>query len=188
MTIIRLLLLLFLIVLLSACFVAGIYYRRHREEVQDHPLYHTWIKREKLVINIYNDFYWLDGHNCQVRPEMHWTKQTKTQLTGGGYLKFIDYLKDWRYFGTKCYVKFWNLDCFDVAAWNKEHNKEEEKLNEMASYNLYDYYKSRVVERFLKGFSKLSMLNGMDSKTIGLVIIIGAGIILGIYLLMSGGI
>lgn len=182
----KMILIVFLTLLIAAILYGSIYYRKHKEDIIQHPLYHTWIKHEKLAINIYNDGYWLDGHNCKVRIEQHWTKQTKKQLTSTGYYKFVDFLHDWKYFGTKCYVQFWNLDPFDIAEWNRNHPKEEDKLNEMASYNLYDYYKSKVVERFMKGFSRLSLFNGMDSKTIGIIIVVAAGILLGLYFLLSG--
>lgn len=184
--ILRLLLIVLLIFGIFALIFGSIYYRNHKEEITQHPLYHTWIKHEKLTINIYNKGYWKEGHNCQVATEYNWTKQSKKSLTEQGYYKFVDFLHDWKYFGTKCYVQFWQLEIFDVAEWNRNHPKEEDKLNEMASYNLYDYYKSKVVERFMKGFSRLSLFNGMDSKTIGIIIIVAAGILLGLYFLLSG--
>lgn len=162
-------------------------WKEFKEKVKDHPLYRSWILRQKMTVNIYNTNFYVPGYNVKTKTLTDWTKLSKRDLTQLGYVKFIDYLKDWKYFGTKCYVRFHNLKYFDIDQWNREHEKEEEKLCDIKSYGLYDFYKSQTLKKFKLGFSKLSLLNGMDSKWIGIIIIAGGGIALFIWFIMSGG-
>lgn len=159
-----------------------------RKKVREHPLYRSWILRQKLTVNIFNTNFYVPGYNVKTKTLYDWTRLSKRDLTQLGYLKFIDFLKEWKWFGTKCYVRFHNLECFDVDQWNRDHEKEEEKVCDIKSFGLYDFYRSKTVQKFKAGFSRLSLLNGMDSKWIGIVIIAAGGIGLFIWFIMSGGI
>lgn len=178
----------FLIVFfLIAGTIAVICYRK-RDQIREHPLYRSQILREKLVIDIHNTGVWKQNlnitRNTEVRPDMEWKKISKNELTQRGYYRFIDFLSGWRYIGTQCYVRFWNMNVFDVDEWNAAHPNEEDKLNDMKSYNLYDYFRSKVVDRFMRGFSKISMLSGMDQNKIIIAVIAAAGIGIGMYLIL----
>mgnify|MGYP003293148814 CR=1 FL=1 len=162
-------------------------WKTFKEKIKDHPLYRSHILRQKLTINIYNTNFYVPGYNVKTKTLYDWTKLSKRDLTQLGYLKFIDFLKDWKYFGTKCYVRFHNLEYFDIDQWNRDHDKEEEKLCDIKSYGLYDFFKSKTLQKFKGGFSKLSLLNGMDSKMIGIIVIILAGVGLGLWFMFSGG-
>ena len=157
------------------------------KKIKDHPLYRSHILREKLIIDIYNRNFYVAGHNVKTKTSLKWTRMNKTELTQLGYLKFIDFLKEWKYLGTKCYVRFHDLDYFDIDQWNRDHDQEEDKLCDIKSYGLYDFYRSKTLQKFKNGFSKLSLLNGMDSKMIGIIVIILAGVGLGLWFMFSGG-
>lgn len=167
--------------------VAAICYRK-KDKIRIHPLFRSLILREKLVIDIHNTGIWKQNlnitRNTEVRPDIVWKKVSQNELIKAGYFKFVDFLSGWKYIGTKCYVRFWNMKVFDVDEWNENHPNEEDKLNDMRSYNLYDYFKSKVVDRFMRGFSKLSMLSGMDQNKIMLAVIAAAGIGIGIYFIL----
>ena len=180
----------FLLITLIIIFgVLAIVVSKKWDKIKISPLFRSFILREKLVIDIHNTGTWKQNlnltRNTDVRSDMEWKRISKAELTQRGYYKFIDFLSGWQYIGTKCYVRFWNMKCFDVDEWNNNHPKEEDKLNDMRSYNLYDYFKSKVVDRFMKGFSKLSMLSGMDQNKLILVVIAAAGIGIGLYFILK---
>lgn len=180
----------FLLITLIIIFgVLAIVVSKKWDKIKISPLFRSFILREKLVIDIHNTGTWKQNlnltRNTDVRSDMVWKRISKAELTQRGYYKFIDFLSGWQYIGTKCYVRFWNMKCFDVDDWNNNHPKEEDKLNDMRSYNLYDYFKSKVVDRFMKGFSKLSMLSGMDQNKLILVVIAAAGIGIGLYFILK---
>ena len=171
--------------LIIAAIIAAVAYK-NRDKIKIHPMFRSFILRQKMIVNIYNTGIWKQNDaNCTIRPDVAWTKQKQDDLIRDGYYKFVDYLSGWKYIGTKCYVKFWNMKKFDVDKWNSEHPNEEDKLNDMKSFNLYDYFRSKVVERFMKGFSKVSLLNGADSSKLALIAIVSGGIILGLWFLLS---
>lgn len=180
----------FLLITLIIIFgVLAIVVSKKWDKIKISPLFRSFILREKLVIDIHNTGTWKQNlnltRNTDVRSDMVWKRISKAELTQRGYYKFIDFLSGWQYIGTKCYVRFWNMKCFDVDEWNRNHPNEEDKLNDMRSYNLYDYFKSKVVDRFMKGFSKLSMLSGMDQNKLILVVIAAAGIGIGLYFILK---
>ena len=178
---------LFVLLVIAAIMAAIIY--KNRDKIRIHPMFRSLILRQKLIIDIHNTGYWKQNNkNCTIRPDIVWKRARKSDLTYNGYYKFVDFLHGWKYIGTECYVRFWNMRVFDVEKWNDEHPNEEDKLNDMRSYNLYDYFRSKVVDKFLRGYSKLSFFNGTDSSRIMIVIIVGGGIVLGLwFLLRSNG-
>ena len=123
------------VLLVIAAIIAAIIYK-NRDKIRIHPIFRSWILRQKLIIDIHNTGYWKQNNkNCTVRPDIVWKRARKSDLTYNGYYKFVDFLHGWKYIGTECYVRFWNMRVFDVDKWNSEHPNEEDKLNDIFRTN-----------------------------------------------------
>lgn len=50
---------------------------------------------------------------------------------------------------------------------------------------LYDYYESKVLQKFKKYLAKVQMFKDLDLKMIGTIAVVAVGVILGIFVLLG---
>ena len=91
-----------------------------------------------------------------------------------GYLPAKGYKEEFRYFNTKVYVKMEGFKVFDI--------RNSDDPNYETSSTLDDYFQSDSQKQFMQSMSKVSFAP-LDMKKLGMIGMVGAGIILGLFVL-----
>lgn len=113
-----------------------------------------------------------------VTPDMTYTKNlaimrlTESQAYSMGYRRGYRMLDQWRYLPFKTYVKFQNCKSPQFPTQTIDDDDTEYVTLETAG-TLFDSYRSKSAEKFVKGMTKASITAG-DQKKLLLVIAIGA--------------
>ena len=134
--------------------------------------------REKMIVDI---VVYPDG---TTDDSVIWVKKNRNELYRTGYVKAIDFLHEIEHLFTECYIRFHGFQSFNIGKWNKEHP--EQLLPTDTSFTLNDFFKSNTEKKFRKGLSKAAILNGLDSKWIGIIAIVIVGAALAFFV-MNGG-
>ena len=116
----------------------------------------------------------------------HWTTASTSDIYADGYYKAINFKDEIAYYGAKIFVRFNGFNILDPETMmyhdleeiKKEYNAEDlKKPNHITSSNLYSFYCSEVVKKFMDGMTRISfapidmkMLIMVGEVTIGLVI------------------
>ena len=115
----------------------------------------------------------------------HWTTASVSDIYAEGFYKAINFKDEIAYYGANVFVKFSGFNVldpekmvyYDIEQIREEQRAEIEKPNYITSSNLYSFYCSEVVKRFMDGMTRISfapidmkMLIMIGAVTVGLVI------------------
>lgn len=122
----------------------------------------------------------------------HWTTASVSDIYGDGYYKAINFKDEIAYYGAKVFVKFNGFNVldpekrtyYDLEEIKEEAAKDLTKPNYITSSNLYSFYCSEVVKRFMDGMTRIAFAP-IDTKMLIMVGAVVVGLVLGMaYFLM----
>ena len=122
----------------------------------------------------------------------HWTTASVSDIYAEGFYKAINFKDEIAYFGAKVFVKFSGFNVLDpekrvycdIEQIREEQPAEIEKPNYITSSNLYSFYCSEVVKRFMDGMTRIAFAP-IDTKMLIMVGAVTVGLVIGMaYFLM----
>lgn len=126
----------------------------------------------------------------------HWTAASLSEIYADGYYKAINFKDEIAYYGAKIFVRFNGFNILDpetMRYYNLEMISEEgaeqkesgqRNPNHITSSNLYSFYCSEVVKRFMDGMTRVAFAP-IDTKMLILAGAVVVGLVLGMaYFLM----
>lgn len=112
-------------------------------------------------------------------PEYTWTNWTKKRITEAGYRRAYGLMSEWIHMFCPVYVRF--------HGWNRYHIEQDNNACLDTANSLFDFYKSNATKNFIKGMTKAQRPD-IENKTLLTIAIVGAGCVLGFFLLFGGGV
>ena len=122
----------------------------------------------------------------------HWTTASTSDIYADGYYKAINFKDEIAYYGAKVFVRFNGFNVLDpekmtyhdIAQIRDEEPAAIEKPNYITSSNLYSFYCSEVVKRFMDGMTRISFAP-IDMKMLIMIGAVAVGLAIGMaYFLM----
>lgn len=123
----------------------------------------------------------------------HWTPAPESEIYADGYYKAINFKDEIAYYGAKVFIKFHGFNILDpqtMQYYDLEDIDEDQgfeldaKQNFITSSNLYSFYCSEVVKRFMDGMTRVSFAP-IDVKMLIMIGAVVVGLVIGMaYFLM----
>ena len=126
----------------------------------------------------------------------HWTSASEESIYQDGYYKAINFKDEVAYYGAKIFIRFSGFNVLDPETKcyyridNLEAEKEpaqsmkDVKPNHITSSNLYSFYCSEVVKKFMDGMTRISFAP-IDLKMLIMIGAVVVGLVIGMaYFLM----
>lgn len=122
----------------------------------------------------------------------HWTTASDSDIYADGYYKAINFKDEIAYYGAKIFVRFNGFNVFDpelekyltLDEINEQSANFMERPNHITSSNLYSFYCSEVVKKFMDGMTRISFAP-IDMKMLIMAGAVVVGLVLGmVYFLM----
>lgn len=135
--------------------------------------YHREILKQNLKGRKLVDTWTLNRLTGTVYIKHEFTNNSAEFMQAMGYYRAEKYLDTLCGIGMPCFVKFENFTVADL------------KDNRETASTLRDYCDSNIDKKMRAGFSKIQW-DAMDVKSLGLILCIAAGVIIGFYLLSGG--
>lgn len=148
--------------------------------------WNAWVMQRKLIVDMRFYMRTPDILKPNVKPiqslecKEYWTDLSKSDIHQRGYLP-VERLHDTlAWVGVKTYLRFDNPQRFEVPKDKDEKGHFIYPQDTPAT--LYDKWRSNATKDFIKNMSKLGMRE-IDTQTIIMIGIIGAGAVVGMWLL-----
>lgn len=150
-------------------------------------IYHR-SKGERIVIDMeihdhYNSHWTPKGFDIRRYPALdrtdRWSNISPEELQRSGYKKVTGLYDSIIWWGVPVYIQIYGGKKFDI----RERNDQGELLySQDSAATLHDFMQSKATMNFIKGMSKTS-LPSMDLQKLGMIAILGAGAVFGMYML-----
>lgn len=149
--------------------------------------YHRF-KGERLLIDMelhdhFNSHWTPGGVSIRSYPAMdrtdRWVKFSPEELQRSGYRKVAGLYDSLLWWGVPVYLQIYNGKKFDIRATDENGQL---LYSQDSAATLHDFMQSKATQNFIKGMGKTA-LPAMDLQKLGMIGIIGAGAVFGMYML-----
>lgn len=180
-----------LLAILIIYIVAGMIWD-HRQDIKDiMAVRRHYHKKDALLI----DYYRMDGA-LALYPDRNWMDDTVRWMAKGqdieepyeeayrmGYDRAEKWMSQLRYIGIPIFVRLHNFTIIDPRTMDESLGKR----NRVTSGVMYNVFKRRAAKRFMANIMSKVKFAEMDVKTLGILIPVVIGLVIGVAYFMTGG-